>query len=293
MPADLVYRSYGKVNLYLDVRNRRPDGFHHIETIFQTVSLFDEIQVSEAARGIELTCSVPALETGEDNLIVRAARRLQEACGVNHGARIHLDKRIPIAGGMAGGSGNAAAALIALDTMWNLRLPEEKIREIAAHLGSDVPYCTLGGTAGATHRGEVLFPLPPLPETWLVLLHPKLEVSAARVYGHPLLPRKPAPPEGGRSTEFDAALNRLEVGDIAGVVYNAMEVPVFHDYPELALGLDRLIEVGCSAAAMSGSGPTLFGLCASRGQAEAIAAAIDGITASVVHTVPRGVERIR
>ena len=293
MTTDLIYRSYGKINLYLDVLNRRADGFHNIETIFQTVNLFDEIHLSEERLHIHLTCSAPDLDTGEGNLIVRAANRLREDCGVKEGARIHLDKHIPIAAGMAGGSGNAAATLIGLNTLWGLRLPMERIRELALTLGSDVPYCTMGGTAGATSRGEELFALSPVPETWFVLLHPSLAVSAARVYNHAMLPRKDAPAAGESSPDFEAALQQLEAGDLAGLIYNAMEIPVFNDFPHLAEGRDRLIKAGCAAAAMSGSGPTLFGLCASKRQAEQISTTFDDYTTSVVCTVPLGVERVR
>ena len=293
MSSGITYRSYAKINLYLHVLNRRRDGFHNIETIFQSVSLYDELEFAEAPSRVTLTCSARDLDTGEGNLVHRAATLLRERAGISAGARIHLEKRIPIAAGLAGGSGNAAATLVALNTLWGLRRGTEELRALAAELGSDVPYCTMGGTAAATGRGEVLSPLAPLKETWFVLLHPGLAVSAARTYNHPLLPRDRAPRSGCRTTRFREAIRMLEEGEIAGLIHNSMETPVFHDFPSLARAREQLLEAGCAAAAMSGSGPTLFGLCPSRQEALRVAGAISGFETSVVHTVPTGVERFR
>lgn len=293
MSIGITYRSYAKINLYLHVLNRRRDGFHNIETIFQTVSLYDELVFEEAPNRITLTCSTRDLDTGEGNLVHRAASLLRERAGVAAGARIHLEKHIPIAAGLAGGSGNAAAALVALNTLWDLRWSVEELRALAAELGSDVPYCTLGGTAAATGRGEKLHPLEPVKETWFVLLHPELAVSAARTYNHPLLPRGRAPRPGSRTARFREAIRMVETGNAAEAIHNSMEIPVFHDFPRLAEARQQLLDAGCAAAAMSGSGPTLFGLCGSQREALRVADAIAGFKTSVVHTVPAGVERVQ
>lgn len=161
MPTDIAYRSYAKINLYLDVLGRRRDDYHNIETIFQSVDLADELFFSDQPSRITLVCSVPELGTVESNLVYRAATLLKERTGCPLGARIQLEKRIPIAAGLAGGSSNAAATLVALNTLWNLRLTANAIRTLALELGSDVPYCTVGGTMAAMRRGEDLRPLPP------------------------------------------------------------------------------------------------------------------------------------
>ena len=293
MSTALTYRSYAKVNLYLDVLNKRRDGYHNIETVFQSVSLYDELRFLDEPSHISITCSTPQLDTGEGNLIYRAATLLRERTGCTLGARIHLDKQIPIAAGLAGGSGNAAAALIALNVLWGLRLPSGRLRRMALELGSDVPYCTVGGLAAATRRGEELTALPALKRFWLVLVHPPIAVSASHAYNHPELGRNPEQPFAGRTASLRRVLRDLAGGDLPSVIFNRMEPVVFHSHPRLIGVKQRLLELGCEAAAMSGSGPTLFGLCSTRRNAMRTAEAIDGYRTSVVHGVPLGVERVR
>ncbi len=292
MSTSMTYRSYAKINLYLDVLNRRRDGFHNIETVFQTVSLADELTFEEYPNILSISCSSTELDTGEGNLVYRAAMLLRARTGCTLGARIHLEKRIPIAAGLAGGSGNAAATLIALNKLWDLRLSEGRLRELALELGSDVPYCTVGGAAAATRRGEVLTPLPPLPSVWFILLHPSLAVSAGHAYNHPMLERNTAKAFAGRTAAFRHALRRLRDGDIPCAVFNRMERPVFHEHPNLAELKKRLMDLGCHAAAMSGSGPTIFGICESKRVATRIADMLPEQRSSVVSTVPHGVERV-
>lgn len=292
MALPLIYRSYAKINLYLEVLQRRQDGYHNIETIFQTVGLYDELQFVERPSGVSLTCTVGELETGEMNLAYRAAVLLQQRCGVAAGVHIHLTKNIPIAAGLAGGSGNAAATLVALNLLWNLRLGPDAIQRLSLELGSDVPYCVLGGTMGATSRGEALFALPPLPPTWFVLVHPRIAVSAARVYNSPLLQRSVGPAANGRTASFESAIRQLRDGALDRVVFNRMETPVFTSHPLLD-GIKReLMAGGCIAAAMSGSGPTMFGIAPNKRKATRIAARFAGLPTSVVQSVPRGVERM-
>lgn len=294
MSGELRYRSYAKINLYLDVVNRRRDGYHNIETIFQTVSLADTLTFSEDARRISLTCSSPELDTGEGNLVYRAAMLLRRHTGCRQGARIHLEKRIPIAAGLAGGSGNAAAALIALNVLWDLRLSPARLRAMALELGSDVPYCLQGGSAAATRRGEELTTLPPASaEAWFVLVHPEIAVSASHTYNHPLLEHSPERPFAGRTPSFRHAIQMLGQGDYACMIFNRMEAPVFHEHPHLAGIKARLMELGCHAAAMSGSGPTLFGVCAGRRSALRIAEMLPDLKTSAAAPVPHGVERMQ
>ncbi len=285
MTNTLTLRSHAKINLYLDVLDRRPDGFHNIETVFQTVSLADELTLAEAPSGVTLTCSRPDLDCGPANLVCRAAALLLARTGCARGARIHLEKNIPVAAGLAGGSGNAAAALDALNTLWKLELTPAQLQALGLELGSDVPYCLVGGTQGATGRGEQLFPLPPVPETWCVLVHPPIQVSTAAVYNSPRLLRNTEQPSAGRTRTFQRALDALRAGDWAQAVFNRMESPVFELHPGLETLKCRLRETGCVAAAMSGSGPTVFGICTSRERAERAAEALAPHATSVVKTV--------
>ncbi len=287
----VTYRSYGKINLYLDVLDRRPDGFTNIETIFQTIDLWDELRVEAGGEGIEFTCSDAGLCAPEENLVYRAAKLIRERAGVMDGVKIHLDKRLPVAAGLAGGSGNAAAALIALNDLWSLGLSGEALAEMALALGSDVPYCLSGGTVAATGRGEVMEVLPAITPQWLVLVHPPLGITAGHAYGHPMLTRNLDPVVDGKTEAFRGALSRLACGDVAGMIFNRMESGVFHDHPALATIKDRLRDYGCVAGAMSGSGPTVFGLCADEASARRAGEQFDDYKVSVIQTATQGVER--
>jgi len=289
--APAVYQAYAKINLYLAVIDRRPDGFHDIESLFQTVGLADEISLRPSDGAITLSCNLPELESG-DNLASRAARLLQARHAPGRGAHIALEKRIPVAAGLAGGSTDAAATLVGLNELWELKLSSETLQGLGAEIGSDVPFLIRGGTVSGMGRGELLRPLEPLRESWFVLLHPALEVSAGRVYNHPDLRRSREERIGGITSSFEGVLAAVSRGSIVDVLYNAMEIPVFMEYPEVAVLKQRLLDAGCAGALMSGSGPTLFGLCKDRAHAERIAAQFTGVATSVVSTVPSGSKRV-
>lgn len=288
----LVYRSYGKVNLYLDVLNRRSDGYTNIETIFQSVGVADTLHFTLAEEGLTCSCDDPTVPTDDSNLVIRAAQLLQRNADAKLGVHIAIEKHIPVAGGMAGGSSNAAVTLVALNELWGLGLSEEDLGRHAIELGSDVPFCLRGGTVAATGRGEIFHALPALPETWLLLLTPGVPISAAAMYHHPYLERSLESPLGEHTPAFNRALNALRDGDFARVVFNRLETPAFHEYPDLLLLKERLIDGGCIAAAMSGSGSTLFGVSESKQEAEALAQEDFHCPLLVVPTVPMGIERV-
>ncbi|NUM56048.1 MAG: 4-(cytidine 5'-diphospho)-2-C-methyl-D-erythritol kinase [Candidatus Hydrogenedentes bacterium] len=283
-------RSYAKINLYLDVLRKRADRFHDIETVFQSVSLCDELSITPTAGALSLTCTNSQLDCGATNLVLRAAIALRERTGCKAGAKMVLNKRIPIAAGLAGGSGNAAAALFALSELWGLKLPHGQLAEIGLTLGSDVPYCLRGSTVAATGRGEVMRPLKSLVDVWFVLVHPDLHVSTRDVYSSPLLKKNREKPVDGFTPSFRRALQRLEVRNFPGALFNRMEEPVFAMHPQLADIKRALLGAGCTAAIMSGSGPTMFGLCASQVQARNVAANLAPLRTTVATTVPHGVE---
>lgn len=290
MTEGITYRAYAKINLYLDILNRRRDGYHNVETIFQSVSLADVLSFSKRTSGVFLECSTPALDDGSANLAYRAAALLQERTGVSQGVYLYLQKQIPIAAGLAGGSANAAATLAALNYLWELGLSKGQLQRLALELGSDVPYCLVGGTQAATRRGEDLHATPPLPPTWFLLLHPPLAVSTPRIYNSPRLEKNTSKRFAGKTSGFRRAIEALERGDFSEAVFNRMEGPVFADYPQLAEGKRRLLAAGCSAAAMSGSGPTLFGVCRSRDHATHVAEQLNDYQSSIVYSVSQGVE---
>lgn len=282
-------RSFAKINLYLDVLERQPGGYHDIETVFQSVDLADLLTFTETESQVTLACQAPGVPSDERNLAVRAALALKQAAGCSRGAHIVLEKRIPAAAGLAGGSGNAAAALAALNRLWGLGLTEPELAAIGARLGADIPFCLAGGTMAATGRGDALESLQALPDWVYVLVHPGAEVSTAEVYGDPALSRRSDPRPGGKTSRFRDVLSKLAQGDLEGAVANSMEPVVFNKHPGLARVKERLRASGCIAAAMSGSGPTIFGVC--RDEAAARRAADQaGLPASVARGAPRGVE---
>ena len=290
MSETMTCRSSAKINLYLDVLNRRRDGFHNIETVFLTVGLFDSLTFEARADGIELECSHPELSCDASNLVVRAAQALLDATGCVRGTHMRLEKRIPIAAGLAGGSGNAAATLLALDRLWNLGLPSRTLHRLALDLGSDVPYCLEGGLKAATGRGEHLAAIPAIPGSpWFVLIHPPIQVTAKMAYTSPHLERNSERPFAGRTASLRRAIRALSEGRWVDAVFNRMETGVFPAFPELAAIKGRLIDAGCLAAAMSGSGPTVFGICTSRAEADRTAALFPEYRATVVAPVDQGV----
>lgn len=292
MPQSLTFQSHAKLNLYLDILEQRTDGFHNIETIYQTVSLCDTLDSTLTQSGLTLDCDDEQTAASENNLVMRVARRLQDEYAPKSGAHFDLHKEIPVASGLAGGSGDAAATLLALDELWDLRLGRERLAEIGLEIGSDVPFCLAGGTMGAQLRGEHLLPLAPMPETWFLLIHPPIEVSTAAVYQHPHLPKRGAPDDGSWSDSFDVAVTAISAGDVAGSLHNSMESVVFSMHPELHEIKRRLLKAGCIGALMSGSGPTMYGVCNNREQAERASEAFRDLRRSVVHTVQDGVVRL-
>lgn len=285
MPRSLRYHAHGKINLYLDVLDRREDGFTNIETIFQSVSAHDTLTFTERDdNAITVHCDQSAVGPPEQNLAYRAAALLRARAGVDAGVDIHIEKWLPIAGGMAGGSVDGAAALVACNRLWAAGLGPADLEAIACQLGSDVPYCLRGGTVAAIGRGEVLASLPPLRDAWFVLAHPPIAISAGHVYNHPALTRGGARPrDGGHSPAFDHALAQLRDGDLAGLIFNRMESAVFTEHPALRELRDALRDAGCPAAALSGSGPTVFGLCHDERHAQAVVARLAGHATRIVH----------
>ena len=176
----MVFHCYAKINLTLEILGKRADGYHEVRTVMQTVGLADRLEVTAAAE-LSFSCSDPALAT-PDNLVYRAARLLQAEYAVRTGAALRLEKRIPVAAGLGGGSSDAAATIVALNRLWNLQQSLTEQRRLAARLGSDVPFFLTGGTALATGRGERITPLPPLPQYWVVLVLLPRVLSTAAVY---------------------------------------------------------------------------------------------------------------
>ncbi|GAB6159220.1 4-(cytidine 5'-diphospho)-2-C-methyl-D-erythritol kinase [Desulfotomaculum varum] len=264
----LRLNAHGKINLTLDVLGRRPDGYHQVEMIMQSIGLHDTLDFTYRPGEIVLDVSGVSVTAGEDNLILKAARLLQQYAGEQAGARIRLHKEIPVAAGLAGGSSNAAAALRGLNRLWQLGLTDEQLNRLALQLGADVPFCLLGGTAVARGVGELLTPLPPAPRFGVVLVKPPFGVSTAEVYRNLNLAAL------GRRPDTAAMAESLRQGDLPRVAYNlcnVLESVTLKWHPQLQQVKKELLAAGCLGVLMSGSGPTVFGLTEDEAAAMAVA----------------------
>lgn len=260
-----------KVNLLLNILGRREDGFHELETVMQPVALHDQLKFHRSGSGIELSCSDPALPVDSSNLVHRAAAAFLEATGIRDGVRIHLEKRIPMAAGLGGGSGNAATTLRGLNQLFGNPLPPASLIDLASGLGSDVPFFLQGGPALATGRGEkvqTLDPFPALRGAFMVLIHPGFGISTPWAYQQ--LARFPEALNGrpGRARELIGLLGGDDLRRACGGFYNSLETPALKKYPILAMFQDFLRESGADGALMSGSGSTTFAVIKGRNAAE-------------------------
>lgn len=279
--------AYAKINLGLDILGRRDDGYHEVSMIMQSVGLCDEITISEGsgAGSIELSTNVPELSCGRDNLAYKAAALLAEQCGIVPNVHLTLNKKIFLAAGLAGGSSDAAAVLRGLNRYWQLGLTAKDLEQLGARLGSDIPFCISGGTALATGRGELLTPLPQLPETWVVLAKLRgVEVSTAWVYQHYNADRVVHAPCIWQLREH------LEAGARALVPYmgNVLETVTIPAQPQIAAIKAALLGGGALVALMSGSGPTVFALCASEAAARQAEQAVQGFDVETAITTTIG-----
>lgn len=260
-------KAYAKINLTLDVTGRRADGYHLVKMVMQTVTLWDWVAVKlTKTPGIRLTINIPFLPTDERNLAVKAAKLfLQEIGRPEQGVEIDIEKHIPVAAGLAGGSTNAAAVLRQLNNLTGAHLPPEKLEEIALRLGADVPYCLWGGTRLAEGIGEKLSPLPDMMPCFVVLCKPPFSVSTAAVY-QKIDERKlnHRPDTAG----LCRALGEKDYNGVVHRLYNVMEEITGEAHPEIKEIRDMLLEAGADGAVMSGSGPTVYGLFHQKAAAE-------------------------
>ena len=276
----LERRSPCKVNLLLNILGKRPDGFHELETIFQPVNVCDTLAFDRApARGVALTCSDPALPTDARNLVHRAAAQFLAAAGIADGVRIHLEKKIPMAAGLGGGSGNAATTLLGLNELFGNPLTADALQSIAAGLGSDVPFFLQSRPALAVGRGEQIQPLPPfaaLRDSFIALVHPGFGIATPWAYQN--LARFPAALRGrpGRARHLAALLEGPDLAAAGREFYNSLEAPAFEKFPVLALYQEFFRAHEAQAALMSGSGSTTFALFTRQSAAERALEAFQG-----------------
>jgi 4-diphosphocytidyl-2-C-methyl-D-erythritol kinase len=247
-----------KINLMLDVLHKRPDGYHEVEMVMTMVDLADRLEMSDLPRDtIIISSQAGYIPLDEKNLAFQAARLIKERYEVRSGVYIHLDKHIPVAAGLAGGSSDAAATLRGLNRLWNLNISDEELRLLGAELGSDVPFCVTGGTALATGRGEVLTPLENPPQCWVILAKLPINVSTADVYGTFRVEQVDQHPSARQMIE---AINRHSFSEVCEQLGNVLEDVTFKLHPEVRQLKEAMIRLGADGVLMSGSGPTVFGL---------------------------------
>lgn len=300
----LTVRAPAKINLHLSVGSPRPDGFHPLVTVYHAVSLYDDVTASDASAWSATTTGaddvqVDGVPEGEDNIVVRAGRLLAQRHGLSRRAAVQTYKSIPVAGGMAGGSADAAAVLVALDRLWDVRTPDDQLLALASRLGSDVPFALLGGTALGTGRGEIVEPWEDNGSWWWVVVPSTQGLSTPEVYRHwdTLFPDAPAQPAPAH--RLVGALKTGEPLRLAAALHNDLQVAAVDLRPELGVLIERGEAAGALRGMVSGSGPTCVFLCAGRDEASEVASVLSEEHAVVLaahgpvagaHVLPDGIE---
>jgi 4-diphosphocytidyl-2-C-methyl-D-erythritol kinase len=286
LPDKEIFYARAKINLSLEVLNKRPDGFHDVMTVMQTIGLADKLYL-KVAGDLQFDCNQPELVV-EENLVWRAALLMLELCGEGQqrGADIFLEKVIPVKAGLGGGSSDAATTLLALNRLWQLNLSEDRLVELAAQLGSDVPFFIRGGTALAEGRGEKLEMLPGLAPSWLVLLFPQIELPDNKTRElYRMLDRNDFS-SGGVTRALVRAISHQE-RPAQSLFFNSFERVVYERFPRLDYFRQAMVEAGADYVRISGSGPTIYTLLHDEADAQAIAGQLNerGFITSVAPTV--------
>lgn len=251
-------KAYGKVNLGLDVIRRRKDGYHEVRMIMQTVQLYDKITMEERRKkGITLETNLSFLPVNENNIAYKAARMLMEEFHIPGGLNIKIEKHIPVAAGMAGGSTDGAAVLYGVNRMYQLGLTRRQLMERGVRLGADVPYCIMRGTVLSEGIGEILTPVAAMPDCYILIAKPPISVSTKYVYEHLKLDSVE------RHPDIDGMVAAMEAGNLRGVadrMENVLETVTIPEHPEIERIKEVMRSEGALNAMMSGSGPTVFGI---------------------------------
>jgi 4-diphosphocytidyl-2-C-methyl-D-erythritol kinase len=269
--TELTVKAYAKINLTLEIIRRLPSGYHEIKSVMQQTALCDTITIGDAQAGIVIQSASSNVPRNARNSIWKAALLLKERCNVDRGVKFRLVKRVPVGGGMGGGSADAAATLVGLNKFWQLGLSQAELLTISQEIGMDVAFCILGGTALATGRGEIVQPLPSPSKLHLVIVNPGIFVSTRTAY------------EGldvdnltfsDKSAQMIDAIQRQDFDGIVASLHNDFENTVLDEYPVIGAAKRDLVEAGAEAALLSGSGASVFGIARSAAQARAIAEAL-------------------
>ncbi len=257
----LTKKAYAKINISLDIVGKRDDGYHLLESIMQTVSLYDEVTVTQGGDGISLSTNYNFLPTNEKNIAVKAAGLFFEKAGFCDNICIDIQKRIPVGAGLGGGSADAAAVLRILNEMYDYPLSKEELLELGLKCGADVPFCILGGTRLCSGIGEQMSPLPPLPECFILILKPAFSISTKAVYQAFDFERLCNHPD---TKGIIRGLENSSLDDICVRLYNVLETPAIKFHPKIDEYKQLLKVKRACGRLMSGSGSTVFGIFKSR-----------------------------
>ena len=270
----LTVSANAKINLTLDILGKRDDGYHEVELVLQSIALADTLEFAKIDHGIDFhldssqLVGADILPIDSSNLAVRAAKLMQDNFKLDAGIFIRLIKRIPIEAGLAGGSTDAAAVIRGVNSLFNLRLTAERMCELGAEIGSDVPFCIIGGTCLASGRGEKLKRLADLPSIPIVLIKPRGAISTAWAYKTYDSDRSNEHPDTKQICE---AINLSDTKAVTELIFNVLERVAIKKYPAISTIKDKLIEAGAIAAMMSGSGPSIFAITKSNEDSQRIA----------------------
>lgn len=256
----LKVRAHGKINLGLDVVRKREDGYHEVRMIMQTVGIYDGIDIVRKGgktREIEIETNLKYLPTNENNLAYKAAKMLMDEFDINEKIYIKMKKMIPVSAGMAGGSADCAAIFRGMNKMYDLGLSEEELKRRGVCLGADIPYCIMEGTALSEGIGEILTPLPPMPQCSIILVKPYINISTKMVY------EKLQANNLSYHPDIDGMVHAIETGDLYGItkrMSNVLETVTEKEFPLIAQIKEHMVKQGAISAIMSGSGSTVFGI---------------------------------
>lgn len=262
----LTITAHGKINLGLDVIGKLPDGYHDLRMVMQTVGIYDTVDIEKREDSeICISANLDGVSNDKSNLAYKAAKLLLNEFGIDKGVSITIDKVIPVAGGMAGGSADCAAVLKGVNRLFSLDLSDKELMERGVKLGADVPYCIMGGTALAEGIGDKLTKLPPVPHAYIIIAKPGISVSTKHVYDAiDTVEIKDRPDIDG----IIAAIERGSLHDMANLLRNVLEDVTIGEHPVIDIIKDVMLENGAVNAMMSGSGPTVFGIFDDKEKAE-------------------------
>lgn len=255
MKLKIEIEACGKINLALDVLRKREDGYHEIKSIMQQVDLCDRLELKEKPNGVSISCENQLVPLDHTNLIFKAWEKISKLAGTNVGIYVKIDKKIPVAAGLAGGSTNGAATIIALNQMWDLGLSLQEMMEIGLQIGADIPFCIMGGTAIAEGIGEKLTPLKPFKDKAVLITNPGIQISTAYAYSRLKIRDERIPIES-----LIACIEKDDLYSLANGMFNVMEEAIISENPIIGQIKETMLHNGAIGALMSGSGASVFGL---------------------------------